>query len=57
MIKYEYLKSPMYYINGIPANKAGEWPGIKSCKFENTRAIIQATSEGIVLNGKIFFIF
>ena len=45
--KYLYLKAPVYYIDGIPAYKAGEWPGIKSNKFENTRKIIRAVEKGI----------
>ena len=39
--------APVYRINNIPAYKAGEWPGIKSNKFENTRKIIRAVEKGI----------
>jgi hypothetical protein len=41
MTKYLIRKAPIYYQEGIPAFKAGEWPGIKSNKFENTRLMIQ----------------
>ena len=39
--------APVYKINNMPAYKAGEWPGIKSNKFENTRKIIRAVEKGI----------
>ena len=51
MLKYEYRKAPVYYIDGVPGYKAGEWPGIKSCKFENTRQIICQKSHGIFFTG------
>lgn len=35
-----YFKAPMYYIEGIPAYKTGEWTGQKSCKFGPTRRIV-----------------
>jgi len=47
MNKYTYGVAPVYKIEGIPAYKAGEWPGIKSNKFENTRRIIRAVEKGI----------
>jgi len=47
MNKYIEGKAPVYTINNIPAYKAGEWPGIKSNKFENTRKIIRAVERGI----------
>ena len=40
-MEFKYGKAPMYYIDGVPGYKAGEWPGIKSCKFGNTRRIIR----------------
>ena len=49
---YIYPKAPDYYIDGIPAYKAGEWPGIKSNKFENTRKIIHPSSSEIFFKGK-----
>lgn len=50
-VRYERLKAPVYYVDDVPAYKAGEWPGIKSNKFENTRAIIHPSCQGIVFNG------
>ena len=47
MNEYNYGTAPVYKIDDIPAYKAGEWPGIKSNKFENTRRIIQAVEKGI----------
>ena len=39
--------APVYKIDNIPAYKAGEWPGLKSNKFDNTRKIIRAVERGI----------
>jgi len=47
MHEYIYGVAPVYKVNNIPANKAGEWPGIKSNKFDNTRRIIRAVERGI----------
>jgi len=41
MIEYIELNAPMSMIDGIPAFKAGEWPGIKSNRFPKTKKIIQ----------------
>ena len=45
----EYIEgiAPVYKIDNVPAYKAGEWPGIKSNKFDNTRKIIRAVEKGI----------
>jgi hypothetical protein len=50
---FEYPKAPMYYQEGIPSYKAGEWEGLKSCKFMRTRKIIKPVSYGIIFSGKI----
>jgi hypothetical protein len=47
MTKYLIRKAPIYYQEGIPAFKAGEWPGIKSNKFGNTKMIIHRLSSDI----------
>ena len=47
MNEYVYGIAPVYKIDDIPAYKAGEWPGIKSNKFDNTRRIIRAVERGI----------
>ena len=52
MNKYEEGIAPVYKIDDIPAYKAGEWPGIKSNKFENTRRIIRAVEKGIFFSEK-----
>lgn len=49
MSLYKHCPPPIRKINGIPAYKAGEWPGLKSNKFPNTKKII------LVENHKIFF--
>jgi hypothetical protein len=52
MNEYIYGNAPVYKINDIPAYKAGEWPGIKSNKFDNTRRIIRAVERGIFFSEK-----
>ena len=52
MNQYDYGIAPVYKIDNIPAYKAGEWPGIKSNKFENTRKIIRAVEKGIFFSEK-----
>ena len=47
MNEYIYGIAPVYKIDNVPAYKAGEWPGIKSNKFDNTRRIIRAVEKGI----------
>ena len=47
MNKYVEGVAPVYKIDDIPAYKAGEWPGLKSNKFDNTRKIIRAVERGI----------
>jgi hypothetical protein len=49
---FEYRNGPMYYVDGTPAYKAGEWEGKMSCKFGPTRKIIRPLTEGIIFNGK-----
>ncbi|MCQ2820139.1 MAG: hypothetical protein MJ252_22970 [archaeon] len=49
-MEFVYGKAPVYYIDGVPGYKAGEWPGLKSNKFENTRRIIQPKCCGIIFN-------
>lgn len=41
----EVLNAPMYYIDGVPAYKTGEWNGHKSCKFGPTRKIVRQISD------------
>ena len=52
MNEYLYGVAPVYKINNIPAYKAGEWPGLKSNKFDNTRRIIRAVERGIFFSEK-----
>ena len=52
MNEYLYGTAPVYKINNTPAYKAGEWPGIKSNKFDNTRRIIRAVERGIFFSEK-----
>ena len=49
---FEYSTAPMHLVDGIPANKYGEWPGKTSCKFSQTRRVIIPKSDGIIFNGK-----
>ena len=50
MTEYVYKKAPVYCIEGVPGYKAGEWPGLKSSRFENTRRIIHPKCSGIIFN-------
>ena len=52
MTQYIYPKAPVYYIDGIPAYKAGEWPGIKSNKFNNTKLMIRPVTHDLFRNCK-----
>ena len=52
MNEYIYGIAPVYKIENIPAYKAGEWPGLKSNKFDNTRRIIRAVEKGIFFSEK-----
>ena len=47
MNKYVIREAPLLYYDGVPWYKAGEWPGIRPNKFENTRKMIQPISNDI----------
>ena len=49
---FEYGNAPLSYIDGVPAHKAGEWPGLKSCKFHSYKRVIRPSCQGIIFNGK-----
>ena len=49
-MEFIFPSAPMKYIDGIPAYKFGEWPGIKSCKFQPTRRIIQPITQKNIFN-------
>ena len=49
-MQLHYGQPPINYINGVPAHLAGEWPGIKSCKFHSYRKIIYPLSQGVIFN-------
>ena len=51
-MEFIYGKAPMSYINNIPAHKAGEWPGIKSCKFHSYKRVIRPVDCGVIFNEK-----
>lgn len=51
---FEFANAPMKYFDGVPAYKAGEWEGVKSCKFMPTRKIINPISRGIIFSGNTF---
>jgi hypothetical protein len=48
---FEVRTAPMQYIDNVAAYKAGEWEGLKSCKFRATRRMIRPLTEGIIFNG------
>ena len=46
----EYGKPPISMTNGVPTHLAGEWPGIKSCKFHSYKRVIRPVNHGIFFN-------
>ena len=48
---FETRNAPIHTIDNVPAYKAGEWEGLKSCKFRGTRRMIRPLTEGIIFNG------
>ena len=49
-MQFVYGKAPLKYINDVPAHKAGEWPGIKSCRFHSYKRVIRPVNSGIIYN-------
>ena len=49
-MQFTYGTAPINYINNIPAHKAGEWPGIKSCKFHSYKRVIRPVDCGVIFN-------
>ena len=49
-MQFEYGKAPLKYIDDIPAHKAGEWPGIKPCRFHSYKRVIRPVNCGIIFN-------
>jgi len=51
-MQLQNFPAPMYYLDGIPAYKVGEWYGHKSCKFGPTRRIVRPNNiENPILTG------
>ena len=51
-MQFVYGKAPLSYIDNIPAHKAGEWPGIKPCRFHSYKRVIRPVNCGIIFNEK-----
>ncbi len=49
-MQFVFGKAPLNYIDGVPAHKAGEWPGIKSCRFHSYKRVIRPVNCGIIFN-------
>ena len=49
-MQFVYGKAPLKYIDDVPAHKAGEWPGIKSCRFHSYKRVIRPVNCGIICN-------
>ncbi len=54
-MKYTFPEAPLYKVDGIPNDIAGEWTGHKSNKFERTRKCIKAVDKEDILHGSDFF--
>ena len=51
-MEFIYGTAPIKYINDIPAHKAGEWPGIKPCKFHSYKRVTRPVDCGVIFNEK-----
>ena len=49
-MQFVYGKAPLNYIDNIPAHKAGEWRGIKHCRFHSYKRVIRPVNNGIIYN-------
>ncbi len=50
-MQIEYGKSPVRYIDGIVAFKAGEWPGLKPNRFGLTKRVIRPVFRNPMFDG------
>jgi hypothetical protein len=48
----EYLPQKVNLIEGMPAYKYGEWPGIKSSKWTGSLKVYRPRTEGQIFDGK-----
>lgn len=55
MMNMTYGCSPVRLIEGIPAFKAGEWPGIKSNRFGLTKRVIRPEKRNPMFDGNILY--
>lgn len=51
----QVIPQQQFFIEGIPANKYGEWSGIKSNKWKGSIRVIRPKDRENILNGKINF--
>jgi len=49
-MQFVYGQAPLKYIGDVPAHKAGEWPGIKPCRFHSYKRVIRPVNCGIIFN-------
>ena len=49
-MQFIYGKAPIKFTDGTPSHLAGEWPGIKSCRFHSYRKVINPIDHGIIYN-------
>lgn len=52
-MQIQYGSSPIRFIDGLPAFKAGEWPGQKSNRFGLTKRVIRPVPRNPMFDGKI----
>jgi len=55
MTRYIELHPPLNLIDGVPSSIAGEWPGIKSNKFQKTKKIIHIKDSNIFSLDEFFY--
>ena len=49
-MQFEYGTAPIKYIDNVPSHLAGEWPGIKSCKFHSYKKVIRPRDCGVIFS-------
>lgn len=54
-MNFTYPEAPISKIDGVPAYAAGEWPGIKSNKFERIRKVIRPVDQEQIVFGSQSF--
>ena len=52
-----YFPQNQYMIEGFPASKYGEWPGLKSNKWKGSIRVLRPKTDEKIFDGKSYEIF